>query len=83
VAEGRGKAQADTLRNARKDTVAHRLTSNGTIETIPSTQLKAGDVMHLDNPHTAILSAVIYNAVIIPLLIPVALRGVKFKPRDG
>ena len=43
VAEGRGKAQADTLRNARKDTVAHRLAFDGTIETVPSTQLKAGD----------------------------------------
>ena len=43
VAEGRGKAQADTLRQARKDTVAQRLTADGTLETVPSTQLKAGD----------------------------------------
>src|SRR6202042_161046 len=43
VAEGRGKAQADTLRKARKDTVAHRLTASGTLETVSSTQLKAGD----------------------------------------
>src|ERR1700728_946109 len=43
VAEGRGKAQADTLRKARKDTVARRLTASGTLETVPSTQLKAGD----------------------------------------
>src|ERR1700742_3962487 len=42
VAEGRGKAQADTLRRARKDTVAQRLTADGTLETVPSTQLKAG-----------------------------------------
>ena len=41
------------------------------------------NVMHLDNPHTAILSAVIYNAIIIPAMIPLALRGVKFRPRDG
>ena len=41
------------------------------------------NVMRLDSPHTAILSAVIYNALIIPALIPLALRGVKFKPRDG
>jgi K+-transporting ATPase ATPase B chain len=41
------------------------------------------NVMHLDNPHTAILSAVIYNAIIIPALIPLALRGVKFRPLDG
>ena len=43
VAEGRGKAQADTLRRARKDTVAHRLTASGTLESVPSTQLKVGD----------------------------------------
>ena len=41
------------------------------------------NVMHLDDPHTAILAAVIYNAIIIPALIPLALRGVKFRPRDG
>ncbi len=41
------------------------------------------NVMHLGNPHTAIMSAVIYNALIIPALIPLALRGVKFRPLDG
>jgi potassium-transporting ATPase ATP-binding subunit len=41
------------------------------------------NVTHLDHPHTAILSAVIYNALIIPALIPLALRGVKFRPLDG
>jgi potassium-transporting ATPase ATP-binding subunit len=46
-------------------------------------KLRVLNVMHLDSPHTAILSAVIYNAVIIPALIPLALRGVKFRPRDG
>jgi potassium-transporting ATPase ATP-binding subunit len=46
-------------------------------------KLKVLNVMHLDDPHTAILSAVIYNAIVIPLLIPLALRGVKFRPRDG
>ncbi len=35
--------------------------------------------MKLDNPHTAILSAVIFNALIIVFLIPLALRGVKFR----
>ena len=45
--------------------------------------LRVLNIMHLDNPHTAILAAVIYNALIIPALIPLALRGVKFKPRDG
>jgi K+-transporting ATPase ATPase B chain len=43
VAEGRGKAQADTLRRSRRETVAHRLTGNGSIETVPSTELGVGD----------------------------------------
>jgi potassium-transporting ATPase ATP-binding subunit len=42
--------------------------------------LKTINVMRLDNPHSAILSAVIFNAIIIVLLIPIALRGVKFRP---
>ena len=36
--------------------------------------------MHLHSPTSAILSAVIFNALIIPLLIPVALKGVSYKP---
>jgi K+-transporting ATPase ATPase B chain len=36
--------------------------------------------MRLHSPESAILSAVIFNAVIIPLLIPLALRGVQYKP---
>jgi len=39
--------------------------------------LKAVDIMNLHSPTSAILSAVIFNALIIPALIPVALRGVK------
>jgi K+-transporting ATPase ATPase B chain len=46
-------------------------------------KLRVLNVTHLSNPHTAILSAVIYNALIIPALIPLALRGVKFRPLDG
>jgi potassium-transporting ATPase ATP-binding subunit len=46
-------------------------------------KLRVLNVMHLDNPHTAILAAVIYNALIIPALIPLALRGVRFRPLDG
>lgn len=42
--------------------------------------LKAMDVMQLHSPTSAILSAVIFNALIIPLLIPVALRGVNYQP---
>jgi K+-transporting ATPase ATPase B chain len=38
------------------------------------------DVMHLHSPTSAILSAVIFNAVIIPALIPVALKGVTYRP---
>jgi K+-transporting ATPase ATPase B chain len=37
------------------------------------------NIMKLSNPHTAILSAVIFNALIIVALIPLALRGVKFR----
>jgi K+-transporting ATPase ATPase B chain len=42
--------------------------------------LKALDFMHLTSPTSAILSAVIFNALIIPLLIPVALKGVTYRP---
>jgi potassium-transporting ATPase ATP-binding subunit len=42
--------------------------------------LKKIDIMHLHSPTSAILSAVIFNALIIPALIPVALRGVKYRP---
>ena len=38
------------------------------------------DVMHLASPYSAILSAVIFNAIIIVLLIPLALKGVKYRP---
>jgi K+-transporting ATPase ATPase B chain len=42
--------------------------------------LKAFDIMHLHSATSAILSAVIFNAIIIPLLIPIALRGVTYRP---
>ena len=42
-------------------------------------QLRALDVMHLGSPNSAILSAVIFNALIIVLLIPLALKGVKYR----
>ena len=42
--------------------------------------LKTMDIMHLHSPTSAILSAVIFNALIIPSLIPVALRGVRYQP---
>jgi K+-transporting ATPase ATPase B chain len=43
-------------------------------------KLEALNVMQLHNPETAILSTLIFNAIVIPLLIPLALRGVGFKP---
>jgi K+-transporting ATPase ATPase B chain len=43
-------------------------------------QLGALNVMQLTTPHSAVLSAVIFNAVIIVALIPLALRGVKYRP---
>jgi len=45
MAEGRGKAQADTLRKARSETVANRLKPDGKVEQIPSSKLKAGDLV--------------------------------------
>jgi K+-transporting ATPase ATPase B chain len=42
--------------------------------------LKVIDIMHLHSPTSAILSAIIFNALIIPALIPVALKGVKYQP---
>ena len=38
------------------------------------------NVMHLATPQSAILSAIIFNALIIPLLVPLALKGVKYRP---
>ena len=43
-------------------------------------QLAVLNIMHLHSPQSAILSAVIFNALIIPALIPLALRGVAYKP---
>jgi K+-transporting ATPase ATPase B chain len=43
-------------------------------------KLQVLNVMQLHSPETAILSTLIFNAIIIPMLIPLALRGVKFKP---
>jgi len=45
MAEGRGKAQADTLRKARSETVANRLLENGEIEKVPSSKLRTGDIV--------------------------------------
>ena len=45
MAEGRGKAQADTLRKARSETVANRLLNDGAVEQVPSSKLRAGDLV--------------------------------------
>ncbi len=45
MAEGRGKAQADTLRKARSETIANREGQDGRIEKIASSELRAGDVV--------------------------------------
>lgn len=45
VAEGRGKAQASSLRAARTDTVARVLAADGTETSVPGTQLKIGDLV--------------------------------------
>lgn len=42
--------------------------------------LQSLNIMHLASPESAILSAVIFNAIIIPMLIPLALKGVVYKP---
>ena len=51
------------------------------VSTYPA--LERLNVMHLATPTSAILSAVIFNAVIIPALIPLALKGVKYRPRGA
>jgi potassium-transporting ATPase ATP-binding subunit len=43
MAEGRGKAQADALRRAKSETIAHRLTSSGGVEEVASSLLRVGD----------------------------------------
>ncbi len=51
------------------------------IPAIPA--MKVFDIMGLGTSENAILSALIFNAVIIPFLIPLALRGVRFKPMSA
>ena len=43
-------------------------------------QMQALNIMALSTPNSAILSALIFNALIIPILIPLAMRGVKYRP---
>lgn len=45
MAEGRGKAQAETLRRAKSETMAHRILQNGKSEDVPSFKLRCGDIV--------------------------------------
>jgi len=45
MAEGRGKAQADTLRKARSETQARRVSASGETEMVPSSKLRTGDLV--------------------------------------
>src|SRR5271163_671192 len=45
MAEGRGKAQAEALRKSRAETVARRIKQDGSIESVPGSQLRTGDVV--------------------------------------
>src|SRR5579859_897272 len=47
MAEGRGKAQADTLRKAKGETIAQRYNASGTLEQVASGMLRAGDVIYV------------------------------------
>ena len=46
-------------------------------------QLQVLNIMHLATPYSAVLSALIFNAIIIPALIPLAMRGVQYKPMSS
>ncbi|WMJ23592.1 potassium-transporting ATPase subunit KdpB [Paludicola sp. MB14-C6] len=46
-------------------------------------QMNVLNIMHLATPNSAILSALVFNAIIIPLLIPLAMKGVKYKPMSS
>src|SRR5437868_3145139 len=45
MAEGRGKAQADTLRKARSETIANLVADDGSVEQVPSSKLRTGDLV--------------------------------------
>ena len=48
MAEGRGKAQADTLRKAKGETMAYRLKADGTVEAVSSSMLRSGDIIKVE-----------------------------------
>src|ERR1700735_2442290 len=51
MAEGRGKAQADTLRKAKGETIAKRYKTDNSFEEVPSGLLRAGDVIYVEANH--------------------------------
>ena len=51
MAEGRGKAQADTLRKAKGETIAQRYTASGSLEQVASGLLRAGDIIYVPAGH--------------------------------
>ena len=51
--------------------------------TIAIPQMKILNIMGLSTPSSAILSALIFNALVIPCLIPLAMKGVKYKPMSS
>ena len=48
IAEGRGKAQADTLRKAKGETIAHRQDRDGVVEDVSSSELRIGDLIRVE-----------------------------------
>ena len=51
MAEGRGKAQADTLRKAKGETIARKYNADGSLEDVTSSLLRAGDLIHVEAGH--------------------------------
>lgn len=51
--------------------------------TLAIPEMEVLNVMGLGSPSSAIISALIFNAIIIPLLIPLAMRGVSYKPMSS
>src|SRR2546425_5205659 len=48
MAEARGKAQADNLRKTKTDTMARKIVSNGKVEMVPASKLRAGDIVFVE-----------------------------------
>ena len=68
------------LNDAIKERIAAYRKENGLRDTDSVPAIAPLNIMHLVSPQSAILSAIIFNALIIVALIPLALRGVAYKP---